>query len=164
VHPDTLQHRPTAHQSHRHLHTAAADRPPLDWRKLSGTICALFSRSPVYCQHAYAVGQLQWYVKSKVLSSGPSRRHLPAIASSLCSCPLQDYSGTAKAAGSAIHVRDPRLDIAKDLIPGLFTAKNCLDIGCNAGGVSCQLGKQPLHPCSLPASDYTTPISILTTS
>ncbi|KAF1917537.1 Bicoid-interacting protein 3-domain-containing protein [Ampelomyces quisqualis] len=50
-----------------------------------------------------------------------------------------DYSGTAKAAGSAIHVRDPRLDLARDLVPDLFSAKNCLDIGCNAGGVSCQL-------------------------
>jgi 7SK snRNA methylphosphate capping enzyme len=66
-----------------------------------------------------------------------------------------DYTGTAKAAGSAIHVRDPRLDHIQDLVPHLFTAKNCLDIGCNAGGVSCQLGKREQDPCSAVASDYT---------
>ncbi|OAK97388.1 Bin3-domain-containing protein [Phaeosphaeriaceae sp. SRC1lsM3a] len=50
-----------------------------------------------------------------------------------------DYIGTAKAAGSAIHVRDPRLDHIQDLVPHLFTGKNCLDIGSNAGAVSCSL-------------------------
>ncbi|KAH7408697.1 S-adenosyl-L-methionine-dependent methyltransferase [Phaeosphaeria sp. MPI-PUGE-AT-0046c] len=50
-----------------------------------------------------------------------------------------DYTGSAKAAGSAIHVRDPRLDHIQGLVPHLFTGKKCLDIGCNAGGVSCQL-------------------------
>jgi 7SK snRNA methylphosphate capping enzyme len=70
---------------------------------------------------------------------------------------LQDYSGTAKAAGSAIHVRDPRLDLARDLVSDLFSAKNCLDIGCNAGGVSCQLGKGDHDPCPFAASDYTSP-------
>lgn len=65
-----------------------------------------------------------------------------------------DYTGTAKAAGSAIHVKDPRLDHIQDLVPHLFTAKNCLDIGCNAGGVSCQLGKRENQPCIVVASDY----------
>ncbi|KAH3907915.1 hypothetical protein HBI56_151830 [Parastagonospora nodorum] len=51
-----------------------------------------------------------------------------------------DYSGPARPAGSAIHIVDPRLQlIARDLVPNLFTAKHCLDIGCNAGGVTCQL-------------------------
>ncbi|KAL6705460.1 hypothetical protein ACN47E_006725 [Coniothyrium glycines] len=50
-----------------------------------------------------------------------------------------DYSGVAKAGGSASHVPDPRLLQLVSLIPALFTAKTCLDIGCNAGGVSCQL-------------------------
>ncbi|KAF2821488.1 Bin3-domain-containing protein [Ophiobolus disseminans] len=50
-----------------------------------------------------------------------------------------DYSGPANVAASATHVRDPRLDLLATLVPGLFTAKRCLDIGCNAGGVSCQL-------------------------
>jgi 7SK snRNA methylphosphate capping enzyme len=45
--------------------------------------------------------------------------------------------------------------IAQDLVPNLFTAKHCLDIGCNAGGVSCQLGKRDHGPCSVAASDYT---------
>jgi hypothetical protein len=52
-----------------------------------------------------------------------------------------DYSGPAKEQGSSIHVSDPRLDLLATLLPGSFTAKNCLDIGCNAGGVSCQVGK-----------------------
>ncbi|KAF1942810.1 Bin3-domain-containing protein [Clathrospora elynae] len=51
-----------------------------------------------------------------------------------------DYSGVAKTPGCATHVLDPRLNIMSTLIPGLFTAKSCLDIGCNAGSVSCQLG------------------------
>ncbi|KAH7063906.1 S-adenosyl-L-methionine-dependent methyltransferase [Paraphoma chrysanthemicola] len=50
-----------------------------------------------------------------------------------------DYSGPAKVPGSAIHVLDARLNLLATLVPGLFTAKTCLDIGCNAGGVSCQL-------------------------
>ncbi|KAH8704590.1 Bicoid-interacting protein 3-domain-containing protein [Phaeosphaeriaceae sp. PMI808] len=50
-----------------------------------------------------------------------------------------DYSGPAKLAGSAIHLLDPRLELLETLVPGLFTAKKCLDVGCNAGGVSCQL-------------------------
>ncbi|KAF2875236.1 Bicoid-interacting protein 3-domain-containing protein [Massariosphaeria phaeospora] len=37
------------------------------------------------------------------------------------------------------HVRDARLTMLESLVPGLFTAKHCLDIGCNAGTVSCQL-------------------------
>ncbi|KAF2028191.1 S-adenosyl-L-methionine-dependent methyltransferase [Setomelanomma holmii] len=50
-----------------------------------------------------------------------------------------DYSGPAKVPGSAIHVVDPRLRLLTTLTPGLFAAKSVLDIGCNAGGVSCQL-------------------------
>ncbi|KAF2845516.1 S-adenosyl-L-methionine-dependent methyltransferase [Plenodomus tracheiphilus IPT5] len=50
-----------------------------------------------------------------------------------------DYSGPSKAPASATHVLDPRLDLLAALIPGIFTAKRCLDIGCNAGSVSCQL-------------------------
>jgi 7SK snRNA methylphosphate capping enzyme len=67
-----------------------------------------------------------------------------------------DYSGPATTTGSAIHVKDPRLQLIDgDLVPNLFRAKHCLDIGCNAGGVSCQLGKRKDHPCSDPVSDYT---------
>ncbi|KAF1830890.1 S-adenosyl-L-methionine-dependent methyltransferase [Decorospora gaudefroyi] len=50
-----------------------------------------------------------------------------------------DYSGVSKPPASAIHVRDPRLNVLAALIPGIFTAKTCLDIGCNAGSVSTQL-------------------------
>lgn len=50
-----------------------------------------------------------------------------------------DYSGPSKTPGSATHVLDPRLNLLAALIPGIFTAKHCLDIGCNAGSVSCQL-------------------------
>jgi 7SK snRNA methylphosphate capping enzyme len=64
-----------------------------------------------------------------------------------CADPAPDYSGPAKAPASAIHVVDPRLNLLATTVPGLFTAKNCLDIGCNAGGVSCQLGKRKHHPC-----------------
>lgn len=39
-----------------------------------------------------------------------------------------------------MHVKDARLDLLDTLIPGLFEAKHCLDIGCNAGRISCQLG------------------------
>jgi 7SK snRNA methylphosphate capping enzyme len=57
----------------------------------------------------------------------------------------------SKTSGSATHVLDPRLTILATLIPGLFTAKDCLDIGCNAGSVSTQLGKcrkdTPAFPC-----------------
>jgi 7SK snRNA methylphosphate capping enzyme len=52
-----------------------------------------------------------------------------------------DYSGVSQTPGSATHVLDPRLEILATLIPELFTAKDCLDIGCNAGRVSTQLGK-----------------------
>lgn len=69
---------------------------------------------------------------------------------------FSDYSGPATSAGSAIHVKDPRLQLIDgDLVPNLFKAKHCLDIGCNAGGVSCQLGKRKDHPCSVAVSDYT---------
>ncbi|CAO2651447.1 Nn.00g040170.m01.CDS01 [Neocucurbitaria sp. VM-36] len=50
-----------------------------------------------------------------------------------------DYSGPSKLPGCATHVLDPRLNLLAALIPGIFTAKTCLDIGCNAGSVSCQL-------------------------
>lgn len=54
--------------------------------------------------------------------------------------PLADYSGPSKLPGSATHVLDPRLNLLATLIPGIFAAKHCLDVGCNAGSVSCQLG------------------------
>ncbi|KAL5119273.1 hypothetical protein ACEQ8H_002760 [Pleosporales sp. CAS-2024a] len=51
-----------------------------------------------------------------------------------------DYTGPATPAASAIHLPDPRLRlITTDLVPHLFAAKHCLDIGSNAGGVSCEL-------------------------
>ncbi|KAF9691763.1 hypothetical protein EKO04_010268 [Ascochyta lentis] len=51
-----------------------------------------------------------------------------------------DYTGPSRAPGSATHVRDARLHLLTTLVPDIFTAKTCLDIGCNAGNVSCQLG------------------------
>ncbi|KAF2657252.1 S-adenosyl-L-methionine-dependent methyltransferase [Lophiostoma macrostomum CBS 122681] len=54
----------------------------------------------------------------------------------------RDYQGPAsRFPGSApsTHVRDARLTLLETLIPEIFTAKRCLDIGCNAGRVSCQL-------------------------
>lgn len=66
-----------------------------------------------------------------------------------CADPAPDYSGPANVAASANHVRDPRLDLLATLMPGLFAAKDCLDIGCNAGGVSSQLGEWKDHPCTL---------------
>jgi 7SK snRNA methylphosphate capping enzyme len=74
-------------------------------------------------------------------------KHFGNCVLGLCADPAPDYSGPAKVPGSAIHVLDPRLGLLATLIPGLFTAKTCLDIGCNAGGVSCQLGKWKDHPC-----------------
>ncbi|XPS80277.1 hypothetical protein M3J09_012235 [Ascochyta lentis] len=50
-----------------------------------------------------------------------------------------DYTGPSRAPGSATHVRDARLHLLTTLVPDIFTAKTCLDIGCNAGNVSCQL-------------------------
>jgi hypothetical protein len=52
-----------------------------------------------------------------------------------------DYSGVSKLPASATHVLDPRLQILATLIPGIFAAKHCLDVGCNAGSVSIQLCK-----------------------
>ena len=52
-----------------------------------------------------------------------------------------DYSGVSKLPASATHLLDPRLKILATLIPGIFAAKHCLDIGCNAGSVSIQLCK-----------------------
>jgi len=50
-----------------------------------------------------------------------------------------DYTGPSRAPGSATHVLDARLNLLTSLVPGIFTAKTCLDIGCNAGNVACQL-------------------------
>ncbi|KAF2126280.1 hypothetical protein P153DRAFT_298357 [Dothidotthia symphoricarpi CBS 119687] len=50
-----------------------------------------------------------------------------------------DYSGPSKVPGSATHVLDARLNLLRTLIPAIFEGKKCLDIGCNAGSVSCQL-------------------------
>lgn len=72
-----------------------------------------------------------------------------------------DYTGPSRAPGSATHVLDARLNLLTTLVPGIFTAKKCLDIGCNAGNVACQLGKWRGPPA--PAlSDYTSKLSILT--
>ncbi|KAF2993448.1 hypothetical protein E8E13_001848 [Curvularia kusanoi] len=50
-----------------------------------------------------------------------------------------NYTGPSRAPGSATHVLDARLNLLTTLVPGIFAAKTCLDIGCNAGNVSCQL-------------------------
>ncbi|KAF2629400.1 Bin3-domain-containing protein [Macroventuria anomochaeta] len=50
-----------------------------------------------------------------------------------------DYTGPSRAPGSATHVLDARLILLTTLVPGNFTAKTCLDVGCNAGNVSNQL-------------------------
>jgi 7SK snRNA methylphosphate capping enzyme len=57
-----------------------------------------------------------------------------------------DYSGPANLPASASHVLDPRLQLLTTLVPDLFLGRKCLDIGCNAGGVSCQLGKSGMTP------------------
>ncbi|KAJ8106443.1 hypothetical protein OPT61_g9533 [Boeremia exigua] len=49
------------------------------------------------------------------------------------------YTGPSRAPGSATHVLDTRLNLLTTLVPEIFTAKTCLDIGCNAGNVACQL-------------------------
>lgn len=59
-----------------------------------------------------------------------------------------DYTGPSRASGSATHVLDVRLNLLATLVPGIFTAKTCLDIGCNAGNVSTQLGMWEGPPCS----------------
>ncbi|KAH6625864.1 Bicoid-interacting protein 3-domain-containing protein [Boeremia exigua] len=50
-----------------------------------------------------------------------------------------DYTGPSRVAGTATHVLDARLNLLTTLVPAIFTAKTCLDIGCNAGNVACQL-------------------------
>ncbi|KAJ4337835.1 hypothetical protein N0V87_004390 [Didymella glomerata] len=50
-----------------------------------------------------------------------------------------DYTGPSRAPGSATHVLDARLNLLTRLVPGIVTAKTCLDVGCNAGNVACQL-------------------------
>ena len=64
-----------------------------------------------------------------------------------------DYLGTNHAPGSppATHVRDLRLSVITAL--GVdFKGRRCLDIGCNDGTVSTQIGEGPL---SVPRTDYT---------
>ncbi|KAF2187388.1 hypothetical protein K469DRAFT_705076 [Zopfia rhizophila CBS 207.26] len=54
----------------------------------------------------------------------------------------KDYHGAARhfpGSSPSTHVQDPRLTLLESLIPGLFRAKTCLDIGCNAGLISVQL-------------------------
>ena len=53
-----------------------------------------------------------------------------------------DYNGPANHVPGSLHVHDVRLDLLNQMIPGLFEAKNVFDLGCNAGRVTCQLGKQ----------------------
>ena len=72
-----------------------------------------------------------------------------------------DYTGPSRAPGSATHVLDARLNLLTSLVPGIFTAKTCLDIGCNAGNVACQLGKWKDPPASRILSEYTPEILIL---
>ncbi|UPX21286.1 uncharacterized protein EKO05_0011476 [Ascochyta rabiei] len=73
-----------------------------------------------------------------------------------------DYTGPSRAPGSATHILDARLNLLTTLVPAIFTAKTCLDIGCNAGHVSCQLGVWKDPPGSFPISDYTSMLLILT--
>ncbi|KAF2714552.1 hypothetical protein K504DRAFT_478008 [Pleomassaria siparia CBS 279.74] len=47
--------------------------------------------------------------------------------------------GNYQSPSPSSHVRDARLILLESLVPGLFKAKACLDVGCNAGSVSCQL-------------------------
>jgi hypothetical protein len=57
------------------------------------------------------------------------------------------------------------LNILAALIPDIFTAKHCLDVGCNAGSVSNQLGKSRIVgriPLLFPVTDYYYIPSILT--
>lgn len=68
----------------------------------------------------------------------PLSSHSPSDSAPLT--PFTDYTGPSKAPGTAIHVTDPRLNLLAALSPALFNGKTCLDIGCNAGSVSCQLG------------------------
>jgi 7SK snRNA methylphosphate capping enzyme len=72
-----------------------------------------------------------------------------------------DYTGPSRAPGSATHVLDARLNLLAALVPGIFTAKTCLDVGCNAGNVACQLGKLKDPPAPV-LSDYTSKLLILT--
>jgi 7SK snRNA methylphosphate capping enzyme len=72
-----------------------------------------------------------------------------------------DYTGPSRAPGSATHVLDARLNLLTRLVPGIVTAKTCLDVGCNAGNVACQLGKWKGVPASI-LSDYTSRLLILT--
>ena len=60
-----------------------------------------------------------------------------------------------------MHILDARLNLLATLVPGIFTAKSCLDIGCNAGNVSCQLGTWK-GPPAYALSDYTSKLLILT--
>ncbi|EFQ87009.1 hypothetical protein P3342_008723 [Pyrenophora teres f. teres] len=64
----------------------------------------------------------------------------------------RDYSGVAKTPASATHVLDPRLKTLAALIPGIFTAKHCLDVGCNGGSVSTQLALD-FHAASVTGVD-----------
>ena len=76
---------------------------------------------------------------------GELHRHAPAPAIPPTNLPSRltcepDYTGPSKAPGTATHVTDPRLNLLAALSPALFHGKTCLDIGCNAGSVSSQLG------------------------
>ncbi|KAF2732104.1 Bin3-domain-containing protein [Polyplosphaeria fusca] len=81
----------------------------------------------------------QFWLDCPVTASHPSGARPPASSTPALEA---DYQGAARhtpGSSPATHVRDARLALLNDLIPGLFTAKACLDIGCNAGFVSCQL-------------------------
>lgn len=76
-------------------------------------------------------------------SSHPAIQNLIYSLTTLLPC-CEDYHppGSQFPGSASTHVRDARLTLLDSMIPGLFkNAKTILDIGCNAGNVSCQLGK-----------------------
>lgn len=55
-----------------------------------------------------------------------------------------DYQGSTHRhlglARAAAHIRDPRLVLVARLRPGVFQDKRVLDVGCNNGAVTVQVG------------------------
>ena len=52
------------------------------------------------------------------------------------------------------HVLDPRLALVDQLVPGIFIDADTLDIGCNRGAVSVQLGMRLTRPVSVAPSRF----------
>jgi hypothetical protein len=73
-----------------------------------------------------------------------SQAYLPLAAPTLLTMP-SDYQGAGRhepGPALASHVKDPRLVLLDGLVPGLFADGSAvLDIGCNAGAVTVQIGK-----------------------